>query len=196
VSASQKEWQIHHTRDEQLNQIRSEMSQQRQTIQARLESLIHGQTVDSPFTAGMQAIEADGRSTTITDPSQSGASDRKDVHSTGTATPPSTTLASASNTYSPSVIAARDPATTFHRSQFTQTIEPELQATYAPARQVGSSGFARNDHYGWSNLNPQVPLSTRPQADSTSHPLNPYLCRGSCVQDGIEWCICCLGANG
>ena len=60
ASASHTEAQIRNGRDEQLKRIATEMNQRRQVIRARLESIIHGQSVDgSTNSGGTPSIEAD-----------------------------------------------------------------------------------------------------------------------------------------
>jgi ElaB/YqjD/DUF883 family membrane-anchored ribosome-binding protein len=62
ASASHKELQIRTARDEQLKRLGSEMSQRRQAIRARLESIIHGQsstTAEDSTNPGTPSLEAE-----------------------------------------------------------------------------------------------------------------------------------------
>ena len=194
-AASEKEWQIRLACDEKLEEIRREMSQRRQSIQNRLESILHGQCPDMSTETSTEHAETGVRTGIAVNENQSVAVDQRGVNAMGRANPTTASSTLANNVRSSSGIGAGNLPASNARLLTMEALQPGLSATQAFTHQGSSSGLGYNDDQSSTGLTSQLLPSNPSLPSSTSHQPISHVCCGCCGQDFSVWCVQCLGTH-
>ncbi|ERF73007.1 hypothetical protein EPUS_07101 [Endocarpon pusillum Z07020] len=133
--------------NEELDEVRREMSQRRQSIENRLESILHGQGPDMSTETSIEYAEAGGRTGIAIDENQSVAGDQRGVSEMGRAIPTTPSSTIASNIQSSSGIGAGNSWTSNGRLLAMEAFETGLQNTPAFTHQA-SRANALKGHSG------------------------------------------------
>jgi hypothetical protein len=196
AAANQKEWDICITRDNKLEEIRSEMTQRRQAIRAQFEAVIRGQPPDLSKRANttrlVETVDsiAEGTNNTSTLVADTPLPSIPSGVSSLTTQPPVTTSDEKSGTSNTQVLVANKPLL----SPAANILSPQDCSSVTSNAQEGHlfPAISSSPNDGHFQLVPSYdPLDL--DGPSTIGISSTHTCCGCCGQHRLDWCVHCLG---